>query len=427
MPVDDAPWNRPPPVPQDGSAPEPSQAAPAPVGSVDPTVLRAQYEELRRSGEQDRAWCTAAALVFLGAADEAQARYHADYRSQGMLAVQVPLTTELWSSCLHHPGEDLLISKLVEAVTPTAVQLRIEQLAMQRKLPVLDPRFRQDPVTSTITFAKVFGWAAVALGVFQPDLYVRSDVPGTLLAIPAIPLASIAGKGVLAGFTPVELAFLCGCHLAYYRAEHYVTCLFPDPEEFVPLVLAASVVANPSAPVPAHLASKVETVAQAFAARMQPVQLEMLRMLTRRMAEKQTEPDVQAWRRAVDFTVCRAGLLLGGDLDVARRVLEQERQAPGAPSLSERLEDLLRFSVSEQYSRLRQHLGIAVGATQGGARGERPTHQWAENLNALAHQLPRAAISGPGAQSGSSAKLLLVVALVIAVAGAVLGAVLAGK
>ena len=136
MSVEDAPWNRPPTEPQDESAPELSQAAPPPAGSVDPTVLRAQYEELRRSGEQDRAWCIAAALVFLGAADQAQTRYHSDYQNRGMPAVQVPLTTELWVTCLQHPAEDLLISKLVEAVTPTAVQLRIEQLATQQKLPV---------------------------------------------------------------------------------------------------------------------------------------------------------------------------------------------------------------------------------------------------------------------------------------------------
>ena len=55
---------------------------------------------------------------------------------------------------------------------------------------MLDKRFRQDPATSTVTFAKTFGWAAQVLGIPLPALYVRNDVPGALVAVPTMPPAS---------------------------------------------------------------------------------------------------------------------------------------------------------------------------------------------------------------------------------------------
>ena len=95
---------------------------------------------------------------------------------------------------------------------------------------MLDRRFKQDPATSTVTFAKTFGWAAQVLGVPTPELYVRNDVPGALVAVPATPPASVAGQTVLTGFTPQELTFIVGKHLSGYRGEHYIRNLFPTLE-----------------------------------------------------------------------------------------------------------------------------------------------------------------------------------------------------
>ena len=52
----------------------------------------------------------------------------------------------------------------------SAGMLRANFQALMKKhgisqLPVLDKRFKQDPATSTVTFAKTFGWAAQVLGV----------------------------------------------------------------------------------------------------------------------------------------------------------------------------------------------------------------------------------------------------------------------
>ena len=72
-----------------------------------------------------------------------------------------------------------------------------------------------------------------------PELYVRNDVSGALVAVPASPPASVAGQTVLTGFTPQELTFIVGKHLSYYRGEHYIKNLFPTLNELKVMLFAA--------------------------------------------------------------------------------------------------------------------------------------------------------------------------------------------
>jgi hypothetical protein len=71
-----------------------------------------------------------------------------------------------------------------------ALSAKVQQLKNTKQLHIPDKRFKQDPATSTVTFAKTFGWAAQVLGIFMPELYIRNDIPGTLVAVPAIPLSA---------------------------------------------------------------------------------------------------------------------------------------------------------------------------------------------------------------------------------------------
>src|SRR4029077_1578898 len=90
------------------------------------------------------------------------------------------------------------------------------------------------------TFAKTFGWASQVLGVAAPELYLRSDVPGALIAVAASPPASVAGQTVLTGFSPQELTFIVGKHLSGYRGEHYIKNLFPTLNELKVLLFSAT-------------------------------------------------------------------------------------------------------------------------------------------------------------------------------------------
>jgi tetratricopeptide (TPR) repeat protein len=327
---------------------------------IDP--YRALYRLYLHKQSYDEAWCLAAAMSFLRKADEEEKRFFEDYRPQGMLAVKGRLSNEHWVKYVFHADENLYVSKIFEMIAPAALQAKVAQLQAQGKPPVLDKRFKQDPATSTVTFAKTFGWAAQVLGVQGPDLYVRNDVPGAIVAVPAMPPASVAGQTVLTGFQPQELTFMCGKHLALYRGEHYIRTLFPTQAELTIMLYAGVMIAAPQTPLPQDMLAQIRATAQELSKYMQPVQLEGLRMVVKRFIEEGAKANIKRWNQAVELTACRAGLIVSGDLEIAKKLIGAEPQLPGDLSAADKMKELLLYFVGEQYTQVRRALGIAVAA-----------------------------------------------------------------
>ncbi len=308
----------------------------------------------------DDAWCLASALSFMGKADAETERFFQDYRPQGMLPVTGRLGNEHWLKALVHEDENLHISKIFEMIAPAALQAKLALLKSQNKLIAPDERFRQDPATSTITFAKTFGWASQVLGINPPQLFVRNDVPGYIQAVVYSPPASVAGQTVLSGFQPQELTFICGKHLTRYRPEHFLQILFPSRDELTIMLFAGVLLAAPQQPMPPDLDPHIRQAAAQLGQFMQPTHLEGLRQVVKQFIAAGAKANIKAWNQAVEYTACRAGLLLCGDLQIAKKIIAQEPQAPGSVSPQDKLTDLLVFSASVEYCALRKALGVAI-------------------------------------------------------------------
>jgi tetratricopeptide (TPR) repeat protein len=321
---------------------------------------RALYRLYLHKQSYDEAWLQAAAMAFMKKAEGEELQFFEDYKPPGMLQPKGRLSNDLWRF-LFHQDQDQHVSKIFEAIAPAALQAKISQLKGQGKLPQLPENFRQDPATSTITFAKTFGWTAQVLGISPPTLYVRNDVPGSIQAAPAYPPASVAGQTVLSGFQPQELTFICGKHLCGYRTEHYIRNLFQTQAELTIMLFAGVMLAAPQQPMPPDMAAQIRVTAQELAKHMQPVQLEALRHYVKAFLEAGAKANIKRWNQAVELTACRAGLLVSGDLDIAKKIIGSEQTLPGEMAPAEKMKELLVFSVSEEYSRLRQALGITIG------------------------------------------------------------------
>jgi tetratricopeptide (TPR) repeat protein len=308
----------------------------------------------------DEAWCLAAALAFMHKADAEETQFFEDYRPKGMPAVRGRLDNELWIKNLFHEEENIYIGKIFEMIAAAALKGQIENLKVKKQLPVLDPRFRQDPATSTVTLARTFGWAANVLGLPTPLLYVRSDVPGALVAVANEQPTSVAGQTVLTGFSPQDLLFIVGKHLAMYRGEHYIKTLFPTVTELTVLLFAGIKLVAPDAPCPPDIEKQVVNTAQGLRAFIQPMQVEGLRMVVKKFLAEGAKANIKRWSQTVEITANRTGLLLCGDMEIAKKIIAAEQQAPGDLTAQEKLKELLAFSVSPQYHALRQALGITI-------------------------------------------------------------------
>ncbi len=331
---------------------------------LDPLAVepyQALYRLQLHKSAYDDAWCVASAISFMGKADEETERFFQDYRPQGMLPVTGRLGDQHWLRALVHEDENLHISKIFEMIAPAALQAKLALLKSHGKLNAPPEQFRQDPNTSTITFAKTFGWATQVLGIQRPPvLYVRNDVPAYLEAIPFDPPSSVAGQTVLSGFQPQELTFICGKHLSAYRPEHYLQVLFPSREELTVMLFAGVLLAAPQQPMPPGQEASIRQAAQMLQRYMQPVQMDGLRAVVKQFLADGAKANVKRWNQAVEYTACRAGLLLCGDLEIAKKIIAQEAQIPGGLTPQDKLKDLLLFSVSVEYCALRKALGVAI-------------------------------------------------------------------
>src|SRR5258708_19706079 len=82
--------------------------------------------------------------------------------------------------------------------------------------------------------------------------------------VPGLPPSTRLGKQSLSGRTPLELAFIAGRHLSFYREEHFVRLLVASTPDLEDLFLAALSIANPNIPLGAQIKERVAPLANAI-------------------------------------------------------------------------------------------------------------------------------------------------------------------
>jgi tetratricopeptide (TPR) repeat protein len=316
------------------------------------------YQALARiyfhTRQYDPAWCVCAALSFLGRADSEQRQFYETYRTNGPVAAQGRLDQARWIEDLFHPSEDPIIGKTFEALTAAVRSLKVQPA----KAYGLRPKDRREPATDTLLLSKLFGYIAPVLNLPTPHLYVQPDQPGGLVYAITEPPATVAGSQLLTGKSPQELAFVVGRHLAYYRGEHYVRWIMTTAAELGTLLLAGIKIGAPGVKLPAD--PGVDQTALALAQAMTPVAREALQLLCRRLVETGLQLDVKRWMTAIDLTACQAGLLFCNDLEIAARTIRDDAWSVGDMPAQDKIKELILFSVSDRYFRLRRALGVDI-------------------------------------------------------------------
>jgi tetratricopeptide (TPR) repeat protein len=338
------------------------------VAAVAPTraqTYRRLYELHSRAQRPDRAWLVATCLEELGAGDVAHELVIEQFRPEGPIRPTTALDEAWWDECVRAPGSDPIVCDILRAVSEPAIALRIEELAARKQLPMLDPTSKQDKA-STASVVRTFVWAARALGIALPDLYLLDDVPSGIAAVPASMPGAALGPQVRAGMTVQQLAFLTGRHLTYYRPEHYALVFFPTLADLSSLVLAAVrlVIPGISVPPPADGESRVTVD---LGDELSPEKKTELEDAVARLDARGGKLDLLAWIRHVELTAARAGLLLAGDLRVPMRLMKEESRAIGELSAETKRGDLLAFCASDAYGKLRERMGVAIHSSSLGA------------------------------------------------------------
>ncbi|NLE85975.1 MAG: hypothetical protein GX607_06215 [Myxococcales bacterium] len=324
----------------------------------DPTdveALRQLYRIHTARENLDGRWCVAQALTLLGRANAEEKALFDEHRTRGLIAPKAGIGASAWHDCLFHPEEEALTGQIFSLIAPAVLIGRVTTLRREGSLHRVDPATRQSPETSTVMAVRAMAWGAALLGLPLPPVYVEKERSAAYEHIPAVPPVTVVGGGALRGRTEAELAFLVGRHLCGYRGEHFVKTLFSSVPDLEDLFLSALVIGQPTLPIASSVRQRVEPIARAISPLLEPVHLDALRGHFLRFVDEGGRTNLQRWSAAVEKSQCRVGLALSQDLLAACGVLEAE-EGPLGPLV----QDLIAYSTSSRFLRLRKQLGIAL-------------------------------------------------------------------
>jgi uncharacterized coiled-coil protein SlyX len=323
----------------------------------DVETLRALFRVYKKADDADRAWCAAQALVFVGGANAEEKEIFARHKEAALIRPKAAVTGDAWRKLLFHHEEEPLVGEIFSVVVSAVLIGRLSALRRDKMLPKLDATRKQDPAVTTIQAVRCFAWASAILGMNAPPLYVDPELPGFVEMVPGVPPSSKLGQKALSGRSAAELAFIAGRHLADYREEHFVRLLVPSAKGLEDIFLAALSIGNPGLPLAPHVKELVVPIARAIEPILEPQHVDRLRGHFLRFVEEGGRTNLARWTTAVERTADRAGFLLANDLHAAETVLKLD----DPQRVAEKMDELVAFSVSDRYAKLRRQLGIAVG------------------------------------------------------------------
>jgi tetratricopeptide (TPR) repeat protein len=311
----------------------------------------------REQGNTDAAWCVAAAIASIATSDAAPGAVEAQRFYERHLARQVPpLAYHLGETdwlVLRHEDESDMVTSVFRAVAGALERLRIRGDRPSRTWAF------ESPATRCKAFPAVFAHAALALG-----LPTRVHVSLGTTESPDLPPGS-ALDATFDGFTLAELLFVAGYHAAYHRPALKGVFAAAGESEVSEVFMASARVGWRDAwghPPPAD--DGTMALASQLARALDPADRSFLGRCVD-LVRRQGSVDLKSWRRGVERTALRAGLLLAGDPIHARRLLTSERDRSLSVLLTtqERLEEVSAFAVSDSYVKLRKLLGWSIEAS----------------------------------------------------------------
>mgnify|MGYP003112741008 CR=1 FL=1 len=340
-----------------------SGAAPAPppeeleAGLVrsprEPRAHRALLEHYQREEIPDGVWLAATALDHCGAATRAEIKIVHHHRRPPTAVLEQGLDRGLdaagWAALLHgdqDPRIDAVWSELAEPV-----------LALHRQddaslgLPEATKMDLGRPVSD---LPKAF---ARAVGAIRPGVLPRlyAGKPGKPPRhLPSHPPASIFPRAFEEPLPHGALVFAVGRHVAYYRPAHRVCTVLHEPEALEAAFDAGVRLGRGWAGERPEQVRLMELLN----AQLTDLKRDRLRSVCARLGDSARAPDLGTWRRAVELSCARAGLLLCADLDGAAWMLRWNRERRRIPP-EDALDDLIAFWSSGAHVRLRHVLGLA--------------------------------------------------------------------
>lgn len=317
-------------------------------------LLRKIYTEGRRA---DGAFLACQALHVLGQAEPDETRFFARMRDGEPPSIRRRLTAQEWAELINPEQGEPLLTALFAMIEPYIVEARAETAEAFG----LSQEHRIDAVTYPYGVVQAVHYAADALGIPEPTMYQRQEDAGVLGFLPTSPPAILVGAGAFAGtLNPLETAFVAAQHVAYYQPGFYLRQLLPNLTALKAWLFAAIRLVKAKFPITPDLEAPVNDASRTLSRLATGARIEQLTHVVTKLLSADAALDLKRWVHHVDFSADRAGLAICHDLETAGALVQSVPPGQGSPSVDQRLENLIAYSVSEQYLELRARQGVSI-------------------------------------------------------------------
>jgi hypothetical protein len=106
---------------------------------------------------------------------------------------------------------------------------------------------------------------------------------------------------------------------------------------------------QPALAAPAHVAQATGIYAELFKRVVSDDGARTIRDNSPPLFLESPDPDLERWSRAAELSADRAGLLVCRDLEAACRAISAQALGPDGPTTEERIDNLVRWNVSDDY------------------------------------------------------------------------------
>ncbi|HEX6764290.1 MAG TPA: hypothetical protein VF103_02405, partial [Polyangiaceae bacterium] len=319
-------------------------------------TLRKLYTETRRA---DAAWCLCQALTVLKLAEPDEERFYKRMRSETAAPAQTVLGDDDWLTELMHADADPLLTAVFALIEPAVIAKRtqtFEELG-------IDPRSAIDVSQHPAPVCQNLYYAGGVLGISLPPIFESPGDPGGVAFLLAREPSLAVGATGLRHDVPLRpAAFIAGRQLAYLRPGSTIRHVLASGTALKSWLFAAIKLTAPHFPVANEVAGAVAEAMMALDAGIQGQARDQLTRVVAKLIQSGTALDLKRWVGGIDLTADRAGFLLAHDLETAVAVIRASGDDSSAVSTQDRFQELVLFSVSEAYFKLRQQLGISVDA-----------------------------------------------------------------
>jgi tetratricopeptide (TPR) repeat protein len=317
-------------------------------------ALRKLYTTAKRP---DSSWCVCQALVVLNRAEPDEAMFYKRMRSGDVATPQDRFNDQDWFNLVMHADADPLLTGIFALIQRAVIAAR----AKRPEEYGYGAEHRLDPQQHPYMVVQSIGYMSDILGMAGPPLYHNANDNGFLTFLHA-PTPSLVLGRLAIGVEELgqDVAFMTARHLTYFRPGMYVRHLIPTSAGLKAWLFAAIKLITPHFPVTPDLENPIREAVAALERGIVGPERDHLARIVGKLLQQGQSLDLKRWVAGVDLTADRVGLIFSDDLGTAIQLLRSSPEDSSSVPGTERVKELMRYSVSEEYFGIRARLRIAV-------------------------------------------------------------------